>query len=89
MHNLKTQVSNIAGRILYCLSHQGSPKNTGVGSQSLLQGIFLTQGLNPGLPHYRQILYLSHQGSPNLETTNVKLSTLFYITLFANTNSGS
>ena len=85
MHNLKTQVSNIAGRILYPLSHQGSPKNTGVGSQSLLQGIFLTQGLNPGLPHYRQILYLS----PNLETTNVKLSTLFYITLFANTNSGS
>ena len=31
----------------------------------LLQGIFLTQGLNPGLPHCKQILYhLSHQGSP-------------------------
>ena len=42
-----------------------SGKNTGVGSQSLLQGIFLIQGLNPGLPHCRQILYhLSHQGSP-------------------------
>ena len=26
-------------------------KNTGVGSLSLLQGIFPTQGLNPGLPH--------------------------------------
>ena len=26
-------------------------KNTGVGSCSLLQGIFPTQGLNPGLPH--------------------------------------
>ena len=40
-------------------------KNTGVGSHSLLQGIFPTQGLNPGLPHCRQILYhLSHQGSP-------------------------
>ena len=39
-------------------------QNTGVGSLSLLQGIFLTQGLNPGLPHCRQILYqLSHQGS--------------------------
>ena len=39
-------------------------KNTGVGcSHSLLQGIFLTQGLNPGLPHCRQSLYhLSHQG---------------------------
>ena len=40
-------------------------KNTGVGSHSLLQGIFPTQGSNPGLLHYRQILYhLSCQGSP-------------------------
>ena len=37
-------------------------KNTGVGRHSLLQGIFLTQGWNLGLPHRRQILYrLSHQ----------------------------
>ena len=42
-------------------------QNTGVGSPSLLQGIFPTQGLNPGLPHCRQILYqLSHQGSPRI-----------------------
>ena len=35
--------------------------NTGVGSLSLLQGIFPTQGSNPCLPHCRQILYqLSH-----------------------------
>ena len=40
-------------------------ENPGMGYHSLLQGIFLTQGLNPGLPHCRQILYhLSHQGSP-------------------------
>ena len=32
-------------------------KNTGVGSLSLLQGIFPTQGSNPGLLHCRQILY--------------------------------
>ena len=32
-------------------------QNTGVGSLSLLQGIFRTQGSNPGLPHCRQILY--------------------------------
>ena len=39
-------------------------QNTGVGSLSLLQGIFPTQGLNPGLPHCRQTLYqLSHKGS--------------------------
>ena len=33
-------------------------KNTGVGSHSLLQGIFLTQGSNLDLPHCRQILLL-------------------------------
>ena len=39
-------------------------KYTGVGHYSLLQGIFLTQGWNPGLLHCRPILYcLSHQGS--------------------------
>ena len=39
-------------------------QNTGVGSLLPLQGIFPTQGLNPGLPHCRWILYhLSHQGS--------------------------
>ena len=38
-------------------------KNSGVGSHSLLQRIFLTQGLDPSLLHYRQILYhLTHQG---------------------------
>ena len=43
-------------------------QTTGVGSLSLLQGIFPTQGSNTGLPHCRQILYqLSHQGSPYLE----------------------
>ena len=41
-------------------------QNTGVGNLSLLQGIFSTQGLNPGLPHYRRILYqLSYKGSPS------------------------
>ena len=43
---------------------QGKPKNTGVGSLSLLQQIFLTQESNRGLLHCRQILYqLSYQGS--------------------------
>ena len=38
-------------------------KNTGVGCHSLLQGVFLTQGMNTGLLHCRQILYrLSPQG---------------------------
>ena len=53
------------------LRPQGLPwdspgKNTGVGCHALLQGIFPTQGSNPGLPHCRWILYhLSHQGSSN------------------------
>ena len=48
--------------------HGDSPgKNTGVGFHALLQGIFATQGLNPGLLHCRLILYhLSHQGSPRI-----------------------
>ena len=42
-----------------------SGKNTGVGCHALLQGIFPTQRLNPGLLHFRRILYqLSYQGSP-------------------------
>ena len=43
----------------------GKPKNTGVGSLSLLQGVFPIQESNQGLLYCRQILYhLSHQGSP-------------------------
>ena len=42
-----------------------SGKNTGVGCHFLLQGIFPTQGSNPGLQNSRQSLSrLSHQGSP-------------------------
>ena len=41
--------------------------STGVGSLSLLQGIFPTQGLNTGLLHCRQILYYrSHKGGPRI-----------------------
>ena len=45
----------------------GKSKNAGVGSVSLLQGIFLTQGLNWGLLHCRWILcHMSHQGSQRI-----------------------
>ena len=49
-------------------SQWNSPgQNTGVGSCFFLQGIFPTQGSNPGLTHWKRILYqLSHQGSPSL-----------------------
>ena len=49
-----------------------SPKNTGVGCQFLLQGIFPLRGSNPGLLHCRQILYcLSYQGSPRTPEKSV------------------
>ena len=42
-------------------------QNTGMGSLSLLQGIFQTQGSNLGLPHCRRILHqLSCKGSPRI-----------------------
>ena len=44
-----------------------SGKNNAVSCYALLQGIFPTQGSNPGLPNCRQFLYhLSHQGSPRI-----------------------
>ena len=46
--------------------HGDSPgEKTRRGCHILFQGIFPSQGSNPGLPHCRQILYrLSYQGSP-------------------------
>ena len=61
----RTQVSCIAGGF-FTNWPQGNSKNTGVGSLSLLQQIFLTQELNQGLLHCRWILYqLSYQGTPH------------------------
>ena len=49
-------------------------KNTGVGSHALLQGIFLAQGSNLGLPNGRQILYhLSHQRSPHIKRETIEI----------------
>ena len=58
-------------------------KNTGVGCHELLQGIFLTQGLNPGLPHCRWIFYhLSHQGNPFIiREMWIKATMRYYLTL--------
>ena len=62
--------NGVGYRLLWLWNSPG--KNTGVGSHSLLQGIFLTQGLNWGLLHCSQILYhLNHQGSPGLKYVQV------------------
>ena len=66
MHGLNPALLHCR-QILYQLSHRGKPKNTGVGSLSLLQWIFLTQEVKQDLLHCKQILYqLSYQGSPKL-----------------------
>ena len=54
--------------MVHMYSPWNSPgQNPGVGSLFLLKGIFPTQGLNPGLPHCRRILYqLNHKGSPRI-----------------------
>ena len=63
-HKMKMKVAHCVW--LFATPPWNSPgQNTGVGSPSLLQGIFPTQGSNPGLSHCGWILYqLSHKGSP-------------------------
>ena len=52
----------------------GKPKNTEVGSLSLLQGILPNQESNQGLLHYRRILYQqSHQGSPTSSINTIQV----------------
>ena len=70
----QTQVSCIAGDSLLA-EPQGKPKNTGMGSLSLLQRIFPTQESNWGLLHCRWILYQrSYHGSPILRDINPEYS---------------
>ena len=50
---------------------------SGMDHHSLLQGILLTQGSNPGLLHCQQILYhLSHQGSPTISQSLPKFMSI-------------
>jgi len=60
--------------------HGDSPgKNTGAGCHALLQGIFPTQGSNPGLPYCRRILYcLSHQKSARRRILENNLTALSF-----------
>ena len=61
VRKLKVKVSHVR------LSWNSLGQTTGVGSHFLFQGIFPTQGSNPGLLHCRQILYqMSHKGSPRI-----------------------
>ena len=68
----ETGMNKVKLSFFFSGKHFNSPwsppsQNTGVGSLSLLQGIFPTQRSNTGLLHCRQILYqLSHQGSPRI-----------------------
>ena len=75
-HRERTQVSRIAA---LPAEPQGKPKDTGVGSLSLIQGIFPTQESNWTLLHCRQILHqLSYQGSPDICYLQLLFSTIDY-----------
>ena len=68
----------VASRLLCPWDYLG--KNIGVNCHFLLQGIFLTQESNPGLPRCRQMLYrLSHQGSSLLKSRVITLQTKIHI----------
>ena len=68
MHYNQCKVEVVQSRPTLCSPWKSPGQNTGVGSHSLLQGIFPTQRSNPGLLHCRQILYqLSHKGRPSIE----------------------
>ena len=66
LKNVKVTSDSLQPHGLYS-SWNCTGQNSGVGSHFVLQGIFATQGLDPALPHCRQILYqLSQQGSPRI-----------------------
>ena len=74
-----TQVFTIAAGSLLA-EPPGKPKNTGVGSLSLLQRIFLTQESNWGFLHCRQILYqLSYQESLKWALTRYQIFWCFHL----------
>ena len=75
-HSSKASVLRYSAFFLVQLSHPYM--TTKVGSLSLFQGIFSTQGSNPGLPHCRWILYqLSHQGCPGESESRSVMSDSF------------
>ena len=68
---------SLSGVQLFATPWDFPDQNTGVGSHSLLQGIFPTRGSNPGLPHCRRVLYhCCHLGSSQRWTcrTRVQIS---------------
>ena len=75
----QTQVFRIAG-VFFTSWATGRLKNTGLGSLSLFQRIFLTQESNQGLLHCRQILYqLSYQESPTVQQSPLSLPSVSLI----------
>ena len=77
----RTQVSGIAGRLFYQLSHQESPRIMEWVAYEFSRGIFLTQESNRGLRHCRQILYqLSYQGSLHIHTNHLETCSLITLT---------
>ena len=71
LRNSESEICSVMSNSLWphgiCSPWNSLGQNPRVSSLFLPQGIFPTQGSNPGLPHFRQILYqLSHKGSPRI-----------------------
>ena len=80
-----SESSQLYGR---CSPWNFPDQNTGVGSCSLLQGIFPTQGSNPGLPHCRWILVPSEPPGKPKNTGVGSLSLLQWLFLTRELNQG-
>ena len=76
----QTQVSHIAGG-LFTSWATGKPKNIGVGSLSLLQGIFLTQELNRGLLHCSGFFtyWATREARENIQLSKTQISVHFVV----------
>lgn len=57
-------------------SHPWDSPGRGIGSHSLLQGIFTIQVLNPGLPRWQILYHMNHQGSPSKSHPSFKASVM-------------
>ena len=80
-------VTVLKHHLTFFISYLYYVQNTGVGCLSLLQGIFPTQGSNPGLLHCKWILYqLSHKGS-SLCIRSISIGIYHYIYVSIHTHT--
>ena len=87
LHNPSSESRSVVSHSLrphgLCSPWNSPGQNTRMGSLSLLQGIFPFQGLNPGLLHCRQILYLQSHLQTNKQTKSPETSPMHSVQLIS------